>query len=196
MGPVHLGLLGGKRLQLQERFARGRAQSGHGAPQLYYAAGVAALANHLMDARGAQPRMLVQRLTYELYIGVCDAGTHRLSTIETIRFDGIADGIGVNVEFAGNGADFPVLGVKITANLHAGFRADHVFLLLHRGYRGKGSTNRPFRPHTTQRRNATGGLSVRRPSLVAAPERDCTVTGVASGVPQPHDAGEEIEREP
>jgi hypothetical protein len=34
----------------------------------------------------------------------------------------------VNIEFAGNGADFPVLGVKVAANLHARFRADHEFL--------------------------------------------------------------------
>ena len=54
-------------------------------------------------------------------------GAHGLSAIEAIRFDGIANGIGVNVEFAGNGADFPVLGVKVSANLHARFRTDHVF---------------------------------------------------------------------
>jgi hypothetical protein len=102
----------------------------------------------------------------------------------------------MNVEFAGNGADFPVLGVKITANLRARFRADHVFLLPHRGYRGKGSTNRPFRPHTTQRRNGTGSLSGGRGSPRTTPEPEGAVTVFVSGAPQPHDAGGEIETEP
>jgi hypothetical protein len=140
--------------------------------------------------------VLIERLAHELHIRVRDRGTHRLSTIEAIRFDGFAHGIGVNVEFAGNGADFPGLGVKVTANLHARFRADHKFLLRHRGYRGKGSTNRPLRPHTTQRRNGTGVLSGGRRSLTIAPEPEGAVTGFVSGAPPPHDAGEEIEREP
>ena len=173
-----------------------RAQPGHGAPQLHDAAGVTAVADHLVNACGAQPRMPVQSLTYELHIRVRDRGPHWLSTIEAVRFDGVAHGIGMNVEFSGNSADFPVLGVKVTANLHARFRADHEFLLPHRGYRGKGSTNRPFRPHTTQRRKGTGGLSGRLRCLTAALEPDGSVTGCVSGVPHPHDGGEEIEREP
>jgi hypothetical protein len=180
---------------------RSRTQPGHGAPQLHDAAGVTAVADHLMNACGAQTRMLVESLANELYVRVRDRGTHRLSTIEAVRFDGIADGIGMNIEFAGNGADFPVLGVKVTANLHAHFRADHEFLLPRlslpqRGYRGKGSTNRPFLPHTTQRRKGTGSLSGSLRCLTAAPEPEGTVTGGVSSVPQPHDAGEEIEREP
>ena len=39
-----------------------RAQTGHGAPQLLDAAGVAAIADHLIKARGAQAGMLRQRL--------------------------------------------------------------------------------------------------------------------------------------
>ena len=102
----------------------------------------------------------------------------------------------MNIEFAGNGADFPVLGIKVTANLRARFQADHEFLLPHRGYRGKGSTNRPFLPQTTQRRKGVGALSGRLRCLTGAPEPEGTVTGGVSGVPQPHDGGEEIEREP
>jgi hypothetical protein len=106
----------------------------------------------------------------------------------------------VNIEFAGNGADFPVLGIKVTANLRARFQADHEFLLPRLcpqwGYRGKGSTNLPFLPQTTQRRKGVGALSGRLRCLTGAPEPEGTVTGGVSGVPQPHDGGEEIEREP
>jgi len=55
-------LFGDKGVQAQEGFAGGRPQAGHGAPQLYHAAGVAALSNHLVEARGAQTRMLLQDL--------------------------------------------------------------------------------------------------------------------------------------
>jgi hypothetical protein len=136
------------------------------------------------------------RLADELHVRVGDRGKHRLCAVESVRFNSITDGIGVNVQFAGNGADFRVLGVKVTANLHARLRADHVFLLMHRGYRGNGSANRPFRPQTTQRRNANGGFSGRRPCLTAPPEPDGAVTVVVSGVPHPNDGGEEIETEP
>ena len=148
-----------------------------------------------MNAHGPQSRMPIECLAHELHLGVPDAGTHRLATIEAIRFDGVAYGVGVNFEFAGNGADFPVFGVKVTANLRACFRADHEFLLPHPRYRGKGSTNRPFRPHTTQRRKGIGVLSGIR-CVTAASESDGGVTGGVSGVPQPHDGGEEIETEP
>jgi hypothetical protein len=196
VSPVYLGLLGGECLQFQERFACRRPQPGHGATQLHDAAGVTAVADHLVNACGAEPRMLIERLADELHIRVCVARTHRLRAVKAIRFDGVADGVGVNIEFAGNGADFPVLGVKVAANLHMRFRADHEFLLPHRGFRGKGSTNRPFLPQTTQRRKGTGSLSGRLRCLTAAPEPEGTVTGGISGVPQPHDAGEKIETEP
>ena len=196
VSPVNLGLLGGECLQFQKGFARRRAQPGHGATQLDYAAGVTTIPDHLMEARGAQSRVPVEGLSNELHVGVGDRRAHRLSAIEAIRFDGIAHRIGMNVEFAGNGADFPVLGVKVTANLDARFRADHEFLLPHRGYRGKGLTNRPFRPHTMQRRKGTGGFSGRLRCLTAAPGPDEAVGGGVSGVPQPHDGGEVIETEP
>ncbi len=87
--PVHLGLFGGKHLQAQERFARRwRAQRGHGAPQLYHAPGVTALLDHLINARGAQPRILMQGLANEVQIGIGDTGAQGLGAVETIRFDG------------------------------------------------------------------------------------------------------------
>jgi hypothetical protein len=68
----------------------------------------------------------------------------------------------MNIEFTGDGADFPVLGVKVTANLNAGFGIDHLFSFLKRGIRGKGSTNRPLRPQTMQRRKGARPFSGRR----------------------------------
>jgi hypothetical protein len=44
---------------MQEWFAELRTQAGNGAPQLHHATAVAAVANHLVDARGAQARMSI-----------------------------------------------------------------------------------------------------------------------------------------
>ena len=173
----------------------GRTQQRHGTAQLYDASGVTALADHLINARGAQSRMLGQYLPNELHIGIGDTGTQRLGAVEVVRFDGIANGIGMNAEFSGNGADFPVLGIKITANLYVGFRADHLFPLPKRGIGGKGSANRPLRPQTTQRRNGAGCTAGGR-CTKSAPERAGTVTGLDPDVPQPDFAGEEIDWEP
>ena len=171
----------------------GWAQQGHGAAQLYDASGVTALPNHLIDARGAQPRMLAEGLAHELHVRVRDTGAQRLSAVEAVRLDGIANGIGMNAEFSCNGADFPVLGVKITANLYVSFRADHLFSLPKRGLRGKGSTKRLLRPQTMQRRNGARPFSGQR----------WTITGLRSGagfvdseVPQSNTAGEGTDWEP
>src|ERR1017187_9009242 len=123
--PVDLGLLACKHLQLQEGFALLRTQAGHGAAQLHDAAAVAAVPNHLEDARGAQPRMLIERLANKPNIRIDDGRTKRRCAVETLALDGIANGIGMNVEFTGNGADLPVLDVKVAANLRASFRTDH-----------------------------------------------------------------------
>ena len=69
----------------------------------------------------------------------------------SVRLDGVANGVGMNAQFAGNGADFPMLGVKVAANLRAGFRADHERTHLRRGMRGNGSMKRPMRPQIQQR---------------------------------------------
>ena len=37
----------------------------------------------------------------------------------------MANGVRVDAQFTGNGADFPVFGVKVAANLRAGFRTNH-----------------------------------------------------------------------
>ena len=70
--------------------------------------------------------MLIERDADEGKIGIDDGGLERLRTAEARALDGIAHGIGMDAEFAGNRADFPVFGVKIAADLGASFVADHV----------------------------------------------------------------------
>jgi hypothetical protein len=173
----------------------GRAQQGHGAAQLYYASGVTALVDHLINARGAQPRMLVQSLANELHIGIGDTGAQQLGAVEAIRFDGVTNGVRVNVKFACDGAYFPVFGVKVTANLDMRFRSDHLFSLPKRGIRGKGSTNRLLRPQTMQRRNGADRINNRRCTKSVA-ELAKAVTRPDADVPQPDFGGEEIGWEP
>ena len=62
----------------------------------------------------------------------------------------------MDVQFTGNGADLPVFGVKIAANLRAGFRTDHEMTHLRRGMRGNGSMKRPVRPQIRQRSHKAG----------------------------------------
>ena len=78
VSPVDLRLLAGKRMELQERFAALGTQAGNGTPQLHHAAAVAAVANHLVDARGAQARMLIEGVADELDVGIDDGCSHRL----------------------------------------------------------------------------------------------------------------------
>jgi hypothetical protein len=46
--------------------------------------------------------------------------------MEAVGFNGVSNGIRVNTQFSGDGADFPMLGVKVTANLNVGFWIDHL----------------------------------------------------------------------
>src|SRR5579859_8185097 len=124
MRPIHLRLLAGKGFQTQERLADLWAQAGHGAPQLDDAAGVTTVANHLVNAGRTQPWMLVQGLPDERQIRVGQGGPQWLR-VETLRFNGVAHGVRMYAQFTGDGADLPMLGVKVTANLGSNFGADH-----------------------------------------------------------------------
>ena len=108
--------------------------------------------------------------------------------VEAFALDRVANGVWVDAQFTGNGADFPVLDVKIAANLRAGFRTDHEMLTFGSGMRGNGSMKRPARPQTRQRSHNAGCLSC----------QDCDPGGcsTASALPQSNDAGETIETEP
>ena len=185
--PIDLGLLAGKHLQLQEGFAPLRTQAGHGAAQLHDATAVAAVPNHLEDARGAQPRMLIESLANKPNVRIDDGRTQRRCAVEALALDGMANGIGMNVQFTGNGANLPVFDVKVAANLCAGFRTDHDTTHFLGGVRGKGSTNRPTRPQIRQRSGKAGCPSVQQ----------CDAGGFScrSAGPHSNDAGDVIERE-
>jgi hypothetical protein len=69
--------------------------------------------------------MPFQRVANELDVGINDRATQRLHTFEPLALDGVAHGSWMDVQLAGNRADLPMLGVKMAANLGAGFRRDH-----------------------------------------------------------------------
>ena len=188
VGPIDLRLFAGKRLELQKRFAELRTQAGNGTPQLYHAAAVATVANHLVDACGAQARMVIESVANELDVRIDDGYSQRLGVFEAFSFNGVTNGVRVDAQFSGNGADFPVLDVKVAANLCAGFRTDHEMAHLRCGMRGNGSMKRPVRPQIRQRSHNAGCLSC----------QDCDAGGgsTAAALPQSNDAGETIEREP
>ncbi len=194
MRPIHLRLLAGKGFQTQERLADLWAQAGHGAPQLDDAAGVTTVANHLVNAGRTQPWMLVQGLPDERQIRVGHRGPQGLR-VETLRLDGVAHGVRMHAQFTGDGADLPMLGIKIAANLRADFRTDHGLAHLRRGMRGNGSMNRPLRPQTRQHIQTPGRVSGQRGSK-SPQDRSGTSIGIASTGPHSDNAGPAIEREP
>src|SRR5437764_4037635 len=87
VSPIDLRLLAGKRLELQERFAALRTQAGNGTPQLHYAAAVAAVANHLVDARGGQAWMLIESVANELDVGIDDGYSQRLGVLKAFALN-------------------------------------------------------------------------------------------------------------
>src|SRR5215475_11046472 len=102
-----------------------RAQPGHRAPQLLDAAGVAPIPDHLINACGAQPWMLIQHLTHKRQIGIDNGRPQRLGVLETLHFNGAPHRVGMDFQGLCNRADLPMLGVKVAANLYAGFGTDH-----------------------------------------------------------------------
>src|SRR6266496_6145109 len=69
--------------------------------------------------------MLLQHLAHQRQIRIDNGGPQRLGVLEALHFDGAPYGVGVDVQVLCNGADFPMLGVEIAANLYAGFGTDH-----------------------------------------------------------------------
>src|SRR5438067_11904268 len=57
--PIDLSLLSWKEAQSQKGLRANRPQTSYHTPQLHHASGVTALPDHLVDARGAQPRILL-----------------------------------------------------------------------------------------------------------------------------------------
>jgi hypothetical protein len=48
--------------------------------------------------------------------------------MEALGLDGFAHGIGMKSQLTGDGADFPMLGVKVATDLHTGFGTEHANL--------------------------------------------------------------------
>src|SRR5262249_53985129 len=97
--PVDLALLSGEGLQAEERFTRGRTQSGYHAPELSGAAGVTTLDQHLVDAGCAQARILIQDFPDEGQVGVGDGGTQGAGagSAKTIGFKSVAHSVGMDL---------------------------------------------------------------------------------------------------
>jgi len=70
--------------------------------------------------------MPIQGLAHELQVGIGDRRAQGLAAMEAVGFNGVANGIRVNAQLSGDGADFPMLGVEITANLDVGFWTDRL----------------------------------------------------------------------
>lgn len=109
---------------------------------------------------------MVEGVADKLDVGIDDGRSQRLGTVEAFTFHRVAKGVRVDAQLTGDGADFPVFGVKIAADLRADFRTDHAMGHLRRGMRGKGSMKRPARPQIRQRSTRRAGSAAR----TAAPE--------------------------
>ena len=125
VAPVDLGLLAGERLQAQVRFgARGRPHRAYPAPDLDRGAREAALADHRVQPRGAQARVLLQGGEENGLVGIERARADlRARTDEAL--DGHPDRVVMHAERGGDGADAPVLGVIESADLRALLGRDH-----------------------------------------------------------------------
>jgi hypothetical protein len=132
--------------------------------------------------------MLIESVSNELDVGIDDGYSQWLGVVEAFALDRVANGVWVDAQFTGNGADFPVFDVKIAAYLRAGFRTDHERTHFLCGVCGNGSTRRPTRPQIRQRSGKAG----------CASGQDCGVGGFSCGSAGPHsnDAGDVIEWEP
>ncbi|MGA2117120.1 MAG: hypothetical protein ABSH56_20460 [Bryobacteraceae bacterium] len=69
--------------------------------------------------------MLLQHLAHKRQIGIDHGGQPQLGVLETFHLNRAPYGVGVNVEGLCNGTDFPMLGVKMAANLYTDFGGDH-----------------------------------------------------------------------
>jgi hypothetical protein len=121
-----LRLLAGEDLQAQKRLLRLRAQTRHHAPQLLDASSVAAIAQHLMQSRGAKAWMRFQRLAHEGKVGIKHRGAQLLGAMKTLHLDGAPHRVGMKPERLRDRAYLPVFGVKVAADLNPHFWIDHL----------------------------------------------------------------------
>ena len=101
-------------------------QAPHEAADREDRAGIAALADHLVDPRGAQPRVLRQGVADERQIRVEDAGPTQAGTDPCrLALHRGADRLTVEAELGRDGPDLPVLAVEQAPDLGALRGCDH-----------------------------------------------------------------------
>ena len=125
--PVDLGDFPRQRRQAEIRLGRRRGpQRAHRATDLHRRARIAALAQHLVQARRPQARILRQRVAHEGQIRVERGGPAAPGLREHTRaIERRCDRLMVDAELGGDGADAPVLGVVEAANLGVLRGRDH-----------------------------------------------------------------------
>src|SRR5262249_21498484 len=127
VAPVDLALLADQRLQAEVglRPRRG-ADEADVAPDLHGGAGVAAVAQHGPQARGAQARVLRQGRGDEGLVGIQGAGPNLGAGVAgVLAVERARDGLVMDAEGVGDGADRPVFGVEEAADLGALEQGDH-----------------------------------------------------------------------
>ena len=102
------------------------AQAPDEAPDLDDRAWIAALSDHLVDAGGAQGRVLGQGVADERQVGVEGAGpAHAAADASRLALDGGSDGLTVEAELGRDGPELPVLAVIEAPDLGALRVCDH-----------------------------------------------------------------------
>lgn len=125
--PVHLGLFARQRAQPQIRFGhRARAVARHHVAEVIRPSAIAALRHHLVEAAGAQARVLLQRFADQRHEGVDDGRPQRHRALDYPRLgEHPAHRVVMHAEFGGDGADLPLLGIPQPQNLGLPFARDH-----------------------------------------------------------------------
>ena len=69
--------------------------------------------------------MSLKCVANESGIGVDNGGPDEVAGLKAAGFDGVANRIGMHLEFGGDGADCPMLRVKVTPDAGTEFLVDH-----------------------------------------------------------------------
>ena len=120
VGPVHLGLFPRQGLDMEEGFLLGPDVSQMG-PQDGDAAGIACLADFFLDSHGAHPG--IRRKEFgDLFLEGDEFRwpRPRILTIRMVLFQGAANGLGIEVQFPGDGLIGESLGKVEMADVAPG----------------------------------------------------------------------------
>jgi len=161
--PIDLCLFAGQGAQPQKRFAeRSWPQRTHQPAQLHHRAAIAARAQHLVEPRGPQLGVLLQRLAHERQIGIELRGPRLCAPhrVKAFGLDGVQHGVAMHAERGGDGTDLPVLGVEQPADLRAVRRRNHCGLCC--------DGSRPAMPGRTPAPRQPARLRGRMPAEITA----------------------------